>query len=203
MHNLLMTTKKMTKQNYHHGDLAASLIQAAVSLLRENGPASLSLREVARVAGVSHGAPAHHFGDKVGLLTAVATEGHDLLAVALRKSQVEKVSAMSRLVAAGKAYVKFAIDQPAYFTVMFQFDLINCDDPEFIRAGFLTKQVLEDCVREMDRDVPANKKQIQSKVISLWSQVHGFATLWKMGSFGNPADRELLESLLSEMMPDE
>jgi AcrR family transcriptional regulator len=196
-------SKKTTKRKYHHGDLAVSLIQAAVLLLREKGPASLSLREVARVAGVSHGAPAHHFGGKTGLLTAVATEGHDLLAAALRKSQAEKKTPMSRLAAAGKAYVKFAISQPAYFSIMFQFELIDCDEPEFIKASFLPKQILEKCVRELECNISADERQIQSMVISRWSQVHGFATLWLMGNFGNPDDTALLELLLSDMMVEE
>ncbi|MFT5692798.1 MAG: AcrR family transcriptional regulator [Oceanicoccus sp.] len=195
-------TSKMIKKKYHHGDLATSLVQAAVALLREKGPASLSLRAVARVAGVSHGAPAHHFGDKTGLLTAVATEGHDFLAEALRKSQARKKTPMSRLAAAGKAYVKFAISQPAYFSTMFQFDLLDCEDPGFVRASFLPKQILEQCVRALEENVSADERQIQSMVISRWSQVHGFATLWMMGSFGSPDDSVLLEVLLSEMMAE-
>ena len=192
----------MTKKKYHHGDLAASLVQAAVALLRETGPASLSLRAVARVAGGSHGAPAHHFGDKTGLLTAVATEGHDLLAEALRKSQARRETPMNRLAAAGKAYVKFAISQPAYFSTMFQFDLLDRADSEFVRASFLPMQILEQCVRELESNVSADERQIQSMVISRWSQVHGFATLWIMGNFGNPDDAVLLEVLLSDMMAE-
>ncbi len=65
---------------YHHGDLRRALLAAALEAIEESGPAALSLRDLARRAGVSHAAPAHHFGDKAGLLTALAAEGFDLLA---------------------------------------------------------------------------------------------------------------------------
>ena len=69
-----MSATQPADKKYHHGDLAGALIDAALSLLAEKGPALLSLREVARLAGVSHGAPAHHFGDKAGLVQALLQE---------------------------------------------------------------------------------------------------------------------------------
>ena len=74
-------------RTYHHGDLRHALIEATESLLAEKGPEGFSLREVARRAGVSAAAPAHHFGDASGLLTAVATVGFDGLAAALREGE--------------------------------------------------------------------------------------------------------------------
>ena len=68
---------------YHHGDLRRTMLAAAVSAITESGSAAVSLRELARRAGVSNAAPTHHFGDKAGLLTAVAAEGYDLLAEAV------------------------------------------------------------------------------------------------------------------------
>src|SRR6266536_5182875 len=73
----------MAKRAYHHGDLRRALLVAAVEVIEESGPAALSLRDLARRAGVSHAAPQHHFGDKAGLLTAVAAEGYRRLATAL------------------------------------------------------------------------------------------------------------------------
>ena len=73
----------VTRQ-YHHGDLRRALLRAAVETIAETGPAAMSLREVARRAGVTHAAAAYHFGDKAGLLTAVAAEGYRMLGEALR-----------------------------------------------------------------------------------------------------------------------
>ena len=74
----------MVKQNYHHGDLRRGLLRAAAEAIAENGVAAVSMRDLARRAGVSHAAPTHHFGDKSGLLTAFAAEGFDLLAKVAR-----------------------------------------------------------------------------------------------------------------------
>jgi AcrR family transcriptional regulator len=195
-----MSTKSPGKRAYHHGDLAATLVEAAVSLLKEKGPASLSLREVARVAGVSHGAPAHHFGDKIGLLTAVATEGHRQLAVALKLSQTRKRSARSRLLAAGEAYVLFAVTQPAFFSIMFQSDLIDNQDAQYLQASASSIQILHQDVRDLEGGTASTKRKISSTVIALWSQVHGFATLWLAGNFGDPEDMDQLRTLLSSIL---
>lgn len=98
---------------YHHGDLRRALLAAALEAIEEVGPTALSLRDLARRAGVSHAAPAHHFGDKAGLLTALAAQGFDLLAQAL-------VQAGDDLLEAGVAYVDFAVRHRAYFEVMFR-----------------------------------------------------------------------------------
>src|SRR6186713_342124 len=71
---------------YHHGDLPRALLEAAVEAIAEVGPAAVSLRDLARRAGVSHAAPAHHFGDKAGLLTALAIEGFELLTAELTRA---------------------------------------------------------------------------------------------------------------------
>ena len=192
-----MTIKERSRQSYHHGDLAASLVAAAVALLAQQGPASLSLRAVARAAGVSHGAPAHHFGDKTGLLTAVASQGHALLALELADKQHHQHTANKRLIAAGEAYIRFAVANPAHFAIMFQSDMIDSSNVDYLAAAAVTKQVLEDGVRALGVD---SESAIAARVISLWSQVHGFSTLWLAGNFGDPGDVDLLQSLLSDML---
>jgi len=72
---------------YHHGDLRPALLRAAVEAIGQVGPAAMSLREVARRAGVSHAAAAYHFGDKAGLLTAVAAQGYRMLTEELRRAR--------------------------------------------------------------------------------------------------------------------
>ncbi|GIJ77332.1 TetR/AcrR family transcriptional regulator [Micromonospora phaseoli] len=114
-------------RGYHHGDLRRALLDVAVTAIEESGPAALSLRELARRAGVSHAAPAHHFGDRAGLFTALAVQGFDSLAEALD-------GAGGELLDLGVAYVDFAVRHRAHFEVMFQPDLYRADAAE-VRAA--------------------------------------------------------------------
>ena len=102
----------MTRQ-YHHGDLRPALLRAAVETIAETSPAAMSLREVARRAGVTHAAAAYHFGDKAGLLTAVAAEGYRMLGEALRDAD-------PGFLELGVAYVRFAVSHRAHFEVMYR-----------------------------------------------------------------------------------
>lgn len=117
----------MARQSYHHGDLRKAFLDAAVEVIGESGTGAMSLRELARRAGVSHAASQHHFGDKAGLLTAVACQGYELLAEALRQAGDE-------LLDVGVAYVDFAVTHRAHFEVMFQPGLYHADAPE-VRAA--------------------------------------------------------------------
>src|SRR3954469_22003899 len=104
---------------YHHGDLRRALIDAARRILEAEGPAALSLRAVAREAGVSPAAPYHHFKDKVELLEAVAHEGWDELDVALSTARASTEDPRARMTNLGVAYVCFARDNPALYRVMY------------------------------------------------------------------------------------
>src|SRR5690242_14233333 len=101
---------------YHHGDLRRALLRAAEEAITEHGVATLSMRDLARRAGVSHTAPTHHFGDMTGLLTAFATEGFEQLAKALATSRL----ASNSFLELGVTYIRFAVSRPAMFEVMFR-----------------------------------------------------------------------------------
>jgi len=120
----------MAKPTYHHGDLRRALLAAAADAITEHGVAALSMRDLARRAGVSHAAPTHHFGDKAGLLTALATEGFELLARALATSRLASNSFLEM----GVSYVRFAMTRRAHFEVMFRPDLYHADDPDLLAA---------------------------------------------------------------------
>lgn len=194
---------KQSKQ-YHHGDLAETLIYTTVQLLKEKGAGNLSLREVARIAGVSHGAPAHHFTDKTGLLTAVATQGQERLAEKLEQSQVGIADPMERLITAGEAYVRFALSHPGHFDVMFQKEMITAEDPDFKLASANARQVLETAIRDLaqqqTKNSPQSSHRIEATLAALWSQVHGFSLLWQSGNFGDPDDQAHLTKLLREVL---
>src|ERR1700732_3231016 len=115
---------------YHHGDLRLSLLRAAVEGVGQSGPAPMSPREVARRAGVSHAAAAYHFGDKAGLLTALAAQGYRMLTEELRRAR----EARSGLLEVGVAYVRFAVSHRAHFEVMYRPELYRRDDAEVREA---------------------------------------------------------------------
>ena len=115
---------------YHHGDLRRALLKAADEAITETGVATLSMRDLARRAGVSHAAPPHHFGDKAGLLTAFATEGFEQLAKALATSRL----ASNSFVELGVTYIRFAVTKRALFEVMFRPDLYHPNDPDLLAA---------------------------------------------------------------------
>jgi AcrR family transcriptional regulator len=156
---------------YHHGDLRRVLLEEAVASLRESGPAALSLRDLARRAGVSHAAPAHHFGDKRGLLTAVAAEGFRRLAASLGATY----EATRDFAEVGVAYVTFAVEERPYFDVMFRPDLYDPDDPELVAARSASGAALYGPAATVS-DAPLEAG------IAAWSLVHGLATLGLAGN---------------------
>lgn len=120
---------------YHHGSLREDLLAAAARVVAERGPSGLSLRELARDLGVTHTAPRHHFGDKRGVLTALAAQGHRLLAGRL-------VAAGDDFLESGVAYVRFALDHPGHFAVMFRPDLVDEGSDELRQARSRTRSAL-------------------------------------------------------------
>jgi AcrR family transcriptional regulator len=155
---------------YHHGDLRRAVLDAAVAAITENGPAGISLRDLARRAGVSHAGPVHHFGDKADVLTALATEGYELLAETLAAAEKRTRD----FVEVGVAYVRFAIEHRAHFEVMFRPDLYRADDPALAAA------------RDQAGDVlvkgSASVSDAEMAGVAAWSLMHGFANLWLTGA---------------------
>ena len=159
-------------RHYHHGDLPRALLEAAVEAIAEVGPAALSLRDLARRTGVSHAAPAHHFGDKAGLLTAVATDGFRQLAATLGQTY----QATGSFLELGVAYVGFAVTHRAHFEVMFRPELYRTDDPELVQAREQARALLYPPAAEAANS-PDGRDELRAGVAA-WSLVHGLATLW-------------------------
>ncbi|MER5325795.1 TetR/AcrR family transcriptional regulator [Streptosporangium roseum] len=163
--------RQIKQPAYHHGNLRRAIIDAALEAIAESGPAGWSLRELARRAGVSHAAPAHHFGDKAGLLTAVAAEGFQVFADTLER-------AADDVLEVGVAYVRFAIDHRPYFEVMFRPELYRMDDPSLKDARERAAHVL---VASAGRLSPSPEQE-RLTTIAAWSLAHGFAGLWLSGA---------------------
>ncbi|MET8213995.1 TetR/AcrR family transcriptional regulator [Streptomyces sp. NPDC005373] len=161
---------------YHHGDLRRAILRAALKVIRSDGVAAISLRDLARRAEVSHAAPAHHFKDKAGLLTAIATEGYELLATTLDAAPTDTTHQLREM---GVRYVEFALGHPAHFEVMFQPQLLHGEDPELTAAKERAARALRSGIEAL----PAGRRPDARRAgLAAWSLAHGFATLQLSGS---------------------
>ncbi|GAA4340069.1 hypothetical protein GCM10023144_39160 [Pigmentiphaga soli] len=165
---------------YHHGALRQALLDAAQSILEEQGLEGFTLRECARRAGVSHAAPAHHFGDAAGLLTAFATLGFERLAELMRQHRGRAAgTGEAQLRAVGLAYVDFAIRHRAHFQLMFRHDRLDASDPDLAAAGARASGHLAETLQAAlaARGVDCEDSEFDDRMMLAWSGVHGFATL--------------------------
>jgi AcrR family transcriptional regulator len=169
----------MAKATYHHGDLRRALLTAAAEAINEHGVAALSMRDLARRAGVSHAAPTHHFGDKAGLLTALATAGFDRLAEAL--SDARRVT--GSFLELGVTYVRFAVAHQAEFEVMYRPDLYRPADPALQAARSRAAATLYAAVADLPDSTRGPSSDVRTAGLAAWSMAHGFATLWLSGAF--------------------
>jgi AcrR family transcriptional regulator len=168
---------------YHHGDLPAALLAAVQSAVADYGVSGVSLRDVARRAGVSHSAPAHHFGSKAGLLTAFATAGYQLLATSVIEEVVaaNALDGAAELAAIGCGYVRFAVSHPAHFEVMFRLDALDQANPGFVRASDTAYRLLAATVERCRADGRLHGRSPEVVAVSAWSIVHGLSALWISG----------------------
>ncbi|MEY4695751.1 MAG: hypothetical protein RIT14_179 [Pseudomonadota bacterium] len=189
-----------TPRPYHHGDLHAALIAAAEAELAAKGVEGFSLRQVAKRAGVSHAAPAHHFGDARGLLTALAAHGFRrfLAAQSLREGRAAS-DARSQLLAAGLGYVDFAFAHPALFRLMFSSTHPHFADPDLADASEAAYRHLSEQVAALGGDT--------ADAAAVWSLAHGLADLLSAGRMpdlgGLPPDQRdrALVALMARVLP--
>jgi AcrR family transcriptional regulator len=169
-------------QPYHHGNLRAALLEAAEAELVAGGIEGFSLRGVAKRAGVSHAAPAHHFGDANGLLTGLAAEGYRRFVAAQEARQKNAPSdGMSQLVAAGLGYIDFALSHPSLFRLMFSSGRPDHEAPELSAAGGEAFERLMDAVARAHGIDPHKNKKAMLSVMAAWAVAHGLADLLVAG----------------------
>ena len=157
---------------YHHGDLRAACLRAARELLEKDGGAGLSLRAVARRAGVSPTAPYRHFDNREELVSAIAAEGYRELAGRLAEAHPAPLTPAD-LATVAVAYVQFAVDHPALFRVMFS---EPCDAGNDERAAAIAtiSAYVDGLVRRAFPDAGADLGALATAV---WALVHGLAFL--------------------------
>lgn len=162
---------------YHHGNLKQALLKASLDLIRKSGHGAFTLREVARMAGVSHNAPYRHFRDKEDLLTALAAEGFDLLTAAMVKAAESATGPLERFRLSGRGYVEFALRYPQHFAVMFDAPWPGAANVQLHEAGDRAFATLLGYVEACQAERVLPPGDARPFALLAWSMVHGVAKL--------------------------
>lgn len=184
---------------YHHGDLRAAILQAAAAAVQRDGVHAVNLRALARDVGVSHTAPRYHFGDKRGVLTALAVQGYVELASRLRSA-----NSTGLFLDVGVAYVEFALTNPGLFQVLFQPDLLdNADADLAVARAELSRELMHATATASGAsaapELGAGHSETaaadghSSAATAAWSIAHGFATLALSGAVTPGPGEDLLD----------
>lgn len=183
---------------YHHGNLRAACLDAGIALAEADGPDAVTIRGVARLAGVSHTAPLHHFRDRADLLHEIAERGFELLLERLDREIRPTAGPLESLRTYGLAYVMQAVDHPGLFQVMFA----PCDDPPGEAAY---RRLIELCAAVQATGAIPGRDPVRLALL-VWSTVHGLASLYGHmgldgGMSGQPIDaRVAAERTLDDLL---
>lgn len=181
---------------YHHGDLRQALIDGAIAILEEEGFKALSLRAVARKAGVSQAAPYNHFKDKNDMLAAIAAKGFEDMAAAQHQAVLQSEKGKSNLIALGREYVSYGLEHPALLQLMFGPEFASPDQypqlSEVSKRGYQQLiNAVEDHITTEDGDHPPTAVG----AAAAWAMVHGLTTLMIEGRIDpdlkSPAERNM------------
>lgn len=164
---------------YHHGDLHNALIEAGLEILDREGIAAVTLRAIAARAGVSHAAPAHHFGNLKGLMTALAAIAFNRLYASIQEAiDAAPKDPAEQMRASGRGYVRFAETNPGLFRLMFTSSLLDSSNPDLQQAGQRAYMQLWGVA------APAaalrggtSDAEVRAVALHLWCTVHGFSHL--------------------------
>ena len=162
------------------------LIEVALALLAKEGVEALTLRSVARRAGVSHGAPARHFRGLSDLRAEVAAVGYRMLSEAIDKSNAAQPAAAGRrrrLAAAGRAYIECALANPGLFALMFRSGDLDPLNEAYTRDSSAAYQSLLELVRVAQSAGWQTSRDSNLLAGAIWASVHGLATLWAQGAY--------------------
>lgn len=175
----MTTANPLKKRGYHHGDLKTALIEAAETLIADQGGLDFSLADASRLAGVSSAAPYRHFADKEALVDAVRARGFERLTERMREAAAVAAApgTTDDLVALGEAYVRFAITEPAIFRLMFGQRHASHTDAATRVAGNTCFGTLIERVNLLRLAHGFERPDTHTMALPLWSIVHGLATL--------------------------
>lgn len=177
----------MEKQTENSQGLAATLLDVAEKELSLNGIEKLSLRAVAKRAGVSHGAPAHHFGDARGLLTALAAKGYErLVEYQTKREKNTSPKPLDQIVASGLGYIDFAVEFPELFSLMFNSSIPDRSDERFFDIALTAFERLVKNTEAYNGKNPYTDRESMKDLMASWAVVHGLAELVISGRAERP-----------------
>lgn len=193
-----MPASSSRRPAYHHGDLRQAMLKAAGQLIEEGGLERFTLRECARRAGVSHGAPAHHFGDVRGLLTALAAESFEQMEQEMAaREAAAPTDAYAQLIANGQGYVAYAMANRGRFQLMFRSDCVDCEDVRLTTSGRSTYARLERHIAAVLAASASGQALEREKSLLSWVIVHGLSTLTLENRLFDGDDTARLQTALS------
>jgi len=177
----------MSESTYHHGDLKNALIQAGVEILAREGVSGLSLRKVAKQAGVSHAAPYSHFTDKQALIAAISTEGFKQLFNQIKSVfTIHEDDPENLLIETAWTYLQFALNEPDRFRLMFSSVLEKEKDyPDFVEISQKNFQQLVEIVERCQQANILKEGESDLLALSVWGTVHGFTSLLLEGQISH------------------
>jgi AcrR family transcriptional regulator len=170
------------RAGYHHGDLRAALVDAALALIAEHGVETLSVAEAARRTGVSAAAPYRHFPTRLDLLKAAATRAAELLAADLRAATALTTDPRAQLAEIARAYVRFVIRHHAGLDLIFDHRL-RVGDHALAEAG----RAVMDILMPIAMDIAGNAHAAMDLLEKLTAAAHGYATLHLSGFLNSRA----------------
>ena len=181
-------------EHYHHGDLRRALLDAGFRVAAERGVEAVTLREVARQAGVSHAAPYHHFADKAALLDALTVQAYGALTAALRAArETAPGDALDGLRAIGAAYVRFALGHPTAFHFLYRPGLGQDESSgegcsaEIQVAAHAAYDVVLDAIKGGQEAGPVVSGDPETLALTVWAMAHGLAVLLRDGAYDQHA----------------
>ncbi len=197
---------------YHHGALREALLLAAERVLERDGLAGLTLRAVAREAGVSHAAPTHHFGDLTGLVSELAAVGFRQFNATMAASSDAATTPLERALARPKAYVAYAQAHPGMYGIMFRTERLDYSRPSLHEAAEASFAGLANAIGAMRQEQISRDTMTLDQAAAIaraWSMVHGFTMLLLDGRLEDILERlpkgttaeNLLEAMLKSMGP--
>ncbi len=191
----------MPKRGYHHGNLRAALVEAALKLIEEKGPTGFTLSEAAKRAGVTPAAVYRHFEGREDLIAEAARQGYEIFADLMEHAyQSGQPSALAAFEATGRAYLAFARKFPGHYISMFESGISVNRTPELAAVSTRANEVLEKAASDLSQHIPEDKRPPASMFSAhIWAMSHGVVELFARNSPGRASPfppEDLLETVM-------